>query len=449
LASYFLDPFGCAKNQVDAETMMAHLAAAGWSPAAAPADADLIIVNSCGFIESAKRESVNAVLSWRRAYPGKKILLAGCLAQRYGEELARAMPEADGLFGNTELGGIAPAASALLKASPAPPLPEDRAPELTAPGERPLLSLPGAAYVKISEGCDNRCSFCSIPLIRGPLRSRPVAGISAECRSLLGRGVRELNIIGQDTASFGTDRPGTGGLPDLLEALAAIPGKFWVRLLYLHPDRIPLSILEAMRGDSRLLPYFDIPFQHASGPLLRAMNRRGDGKIYLDLIARIRSALPEAVIRSTFLTGFPGEGEEDFQELLDFQERAALDWMGCFSYSREEGTPAYSMKDRVPRRRAAERKRILEERQQAISGGRMERFLGRELEILIEGSFETPGEDSGKEAGLYLGRAYCQAPEVDGVVLVNSEGALVPGALVPCRVTGRAGADLEARVING
>jgi ribosomal protein S12 methylthiotransferase len=446
VASYFLDPFGCAKNQVDAETMMALLAAAGWSAAGNPADADLIIVNSCGFIESAKRESINAVLSWRKNYPEKKILLAGCLAQRYAGELAQAMPEADGLFGNADLGGIAGAALSTLLSKGAPlPGPGNYRPENYAPGERPLLSLPGTAYIKISEGCNNRCSFCSIPLIRGPLKSRSIPDISAECRSLLGRGIRELNIIGQDIASFGKDRPGGGDLPALLEAVAALPGNFWVRLLYLHPDHIPLSILDIMRADSRFLPYFDIPIQHASGPLLRAMNRRGDGESYLDLIARIRSALPEAVIRSTFLTGFPGETEEDFALLLDFQERAALDWMGCFTYSREENTPAYSMGKRVSRRIAAERKRILEERQQGISEGRMERFLGRELEILVEEKFENPGE---AEGGLYLGRAYCQAPEVDGAVLISSQRPLSPGSLVRCGITGRAGIDLEGRLFN-
>ena len=516
---YFLDPFGCAKNQVDAETMMALLASAGWSAAGDPADADLIIVNSCGFIESAKRESINAVLSWRKNYPHKKILMAGCLAQRYAGELAQAMPEADGFFGNADLQGIAEAARSVLlskggepppslrpprpdglRCPPLPPPAGGPAPRLSpggaaapgdsveadwgpggsaqgghsqgsggrenhahgnyvsvegyvpggpyVPGERPLLSPPGAAYVKISEGCDNRCSFCSIPLIRGPLKSRSIAGISAECRSLLDRGIRELNIIGQDIASFGKDRPGGGDLPALLEAIAAFPENFWVRLLYLHPDHIPLSILDIMGGDPLFLPYFDIPIQHASGPLLKAMNRRGDGESYLDLICRIRSALPDAVIRSTFLTGFPGETEGDFELLLDFQERAALDWMGCFTYSREEDTPAYSMGKRVPRRVAAERKRLLEERQQGISEGRMERFLNRELEILVEEKFEQAGEDS-PERGLYLGRAYCQAPEVDGAGLISSGEALNPGSLARCRITGRAGIDLEGRIFKG
>ncbi|MDR2375876.1 MAG: 30S ribosomal protein S12 methylthiotransferase RimO [Treponema sp.] len=460
MAHYFLDPFGCAKNQVDAETIMALLGKAGWSATENPAEADLIIVNSCAFIESAKRESLNAVFAWRKQYPGTKILLAGCLAQRYAAELSLSLPEADGLFGNTSLEGIAAAAAALVPDStsggesppslqtctsfglPLPPPPGGSAPKppQALPGTRPLLSPPGSAYLKISEGCNNRCSFCAIPLIRGPLRSRDITGISAECRTLLDRGIRELCVIGQDIASFGDDRPDQGDLPALLEAIAAIPGHFWVRLLYLHPDRLPLSILDIMAADRRFLPYFDIPLQHASRPLLQAMNRRGDGEHYLDLIQKIRTTLPDAVIRSTFLVGFPGESEDDFAQLLDFQEQAALDWAGCFTYSREENTPAYPMKNQVPRSLAAKRKRMLEERQQGISEGRMERFVGRELEVLIEERFTNPEEGAG---GLYLGRAYCQAPDVDGVSLVHSETELIPGALIRCRVNGRAGFDLR------
>jgi ribosomal protein S12 methylthiotransferase len=310
--------------------------------------------------------------------------------------------------------------------------------------------------VKISEGCDNRCSFCSIPLIRGSLRSRTIPGVLDECRALLDRGIRELCVIGQDSASFGNDRPG-GGLPALLEAVAALPGHFWVRLLYLHPDKIPLSIMDIMAGDRRFLPYFDIPFQHAAGPLLKAMNRRGDGERYLELIRKIRGALPGAVIRSTFLVGFPGETEGDFARLLDFQEQAGLDWAGCFTYSREEGTPAYGMGKRVPRRIAAERKRILEERQQGISEGRMERFVGGDYEVLVEEAFEAPEEDDDPgtpavppgAAGLYLGRIYCQAPEVDGASLIFSEKPLIPGSLVRGRVRSRTGFDLAVQVISG
>ncbi|MDR3192799.1 MAG: 30S ribosomal protein S12 methylthiotransferase RimO [Treponema sp.] len=436
MPAYFLDPHGCVKNQVDAENMMALLEGSGWAVAEDPAAADLIIVNSCGFIESAKRESINAVLSWRQAYPGKKILLAGCLAQRYAADLASSLPEADGFFGNADLGGIAGAAAALLRSSvPLRPL---SAP--ARPGSRPLLSLPGSAYVKISEGCDNRCSFCSIPLIRGGLRSRDVPELIAECRELLGRGVRELCLIGQDIGSYGRDKKGGPGLPELLEAMAALPGDFWVRLLYIHPDRFPFPILDLMGRDSRFLPYFDIPFQHGSDRILAAMNRRGRAETYLDLVARIREALPGAVIRSTFLLGFPGETGEDFERLLDFQEKARLDWAGCFAYSREEDTPAYAMKGRVAKKTARERKRIVEERQVPISEERMERFVGRGMDALVEEILDG-------EEGLYLGRLYCQAPEVDGAAVISSRRPLEPGVLARGGVTGRVGFDLEILVV--
>ncbi|MDR2071671.1 MAG: 30S ribosomal protein S12 methylthiotransferase RimO, partial [Treponema sp.] len=425
---YYLDPLGCVKNQVDAETMMAVLGRAGWEQAEDSSGADLIIVNSCGFIESAKQESINAVLSYRRAYPHKKILLAGCLAQRYAPELAESLTEADGFFGNADFSLTARAASAVMEGRGRPilagdspgPAADDRAAagpsDIPAPGDRPLLSLPGSAYVKIAEGCNNRCSFCAIPGIRGPLRSRTIPDALDECRRLLDRGVRELCLIGQDLGSFGADkRPAGdmngGGLPELLEALSSLEGHFWVRLLYIHPDNFPLPILELCRRDARLLPYFDIPFQHGSTRILRAMNRRGTAESYLDLIASIRAVLPGAVIRSTFLLGFPGETEEDFETLLDFQARARLDWAGSFVYSREEDTPAYFMKGRVSKRIAEARKRAMEERQILITQERMDRFIGRTEYVLVE-------ERINGEEGLYLGRLPCQAPEVDGAAVI-------------------------------
>jgi ribosomal protein S12 methylthiotransferase len=447
---YFFDPFGCVKNQVDAETMMAYLNGSGWISAGEPGEADLIIVNSCAFIESAKQESINAVLAWRKLYPGKKILLAGCLSQRYAAELAEALPEADVLFGNGDLAKITEAAGRAVGGEPdraaaipgtAPP-PSFSAPDTASPvfpaisGQRPLLSLPGSAYVKISEGCNNRCTFCAIPLIRGPLLSRPVPEILAECRELLRRGVREINLIGQDTGSYGP------GLDTLLEALSALEGRFWARLLYIHPDNFPLSILDILAADRRFLPYFDIPFQHGSANILAAMNRRGTAGIYLDLIGKIRRRLPAAVIRSTFMTGFPGETEEDFAALLDFQEKARLDWLGCFAYSREEDTPAYTMKNRIPKKTALERKRIIEERQIPITGKNMDRFTGKEFDVLVEEKIEG-------EEGLYLGRLYCQAPEVDGAAVIrrgDDRQGLEPGTFVKGRITARTGVDLQVHV---
>jgi ribosomal protein S12 methylthiotransferase len=424
--------------------MMAVLGRAGWERSEDSAGADLVIVNSCGFIESAKRESINAVLTYRRTYPQKKILLAGCLAQRYGTELAESLTEADGFFGNADLSQAAQAASAVMEGEGLPGPIEGAA--TPAPGDRPLLSLPGSAYVKISEGCNNRCSFCAIPGIRGSLRSRSVPDILTECRRLLSRGVRELCLIGQDLASFGADRRAAdgkngGALPDLLEALSSLDGHFWVRLLYMHPDNFPLPILDLCRRDGRFLPYFDLPFQHGSTRILRAMNRRGTAESYLSLIASIRSALPGAAIRSTFLLGFPGETEEDFQTLLDFQAQARLDWAGAFVYSREEDTPAYSMSGRVSRRLGEKRKRIVEERQIPITQAQMDRFIGRTEDVLVEERIDG-------EEGLYLGRLPCQAPEVDGAAVISADTVLEPGTFVRSAVFARAGLDLEVRTVS-
>ncbi|MDR2314132.1 MAG: MiaB/RimO family radical SAM methylthiotransferase [Spirochaetaceae bacterium] len=478
---YFLDPFGCAKNQVDAETIMAVLNESGWTPCSSAGQSDLIIVNSCGFIEAAKRESINAVLAWKNRYPEKKVLLAGCLAQRYREELLESLPEADGFLGSGELPAAALAASALMTnrrftgaalqsavgqsaaGQSAALQGAAGAPDRTAPGDRPLLGFPGSAYVKISEGCNKRCSFCAIPLIRGPLRCRSVPEILEECRRLLGRGIRELCLVGQDLASY---RPGLG---KLLRAMAELPGRFWVRLLYLHPDSLrarpfPLisDILSLMEQDHRFLPYFDIPFQHASPSILKAMNRRGGGAIYLNLLETIRRRLPDAVIRSTFLTGFPGETAADFKLLLDFQAQARFDWLGVFAYSREEGTPAYSMEGRVRKKAALDRKARIEERQVPITEDRMDRFVGRTMEVLLEepvgsaaeaplpsGALLSPrGPGAAGGDSLWLGRLYCHAPEVDGAAVVCSADtqklrALKPGSLVPGRISRRAGFDME------
>jgi ribosomal protein S12 methylthiotransferase len=484
---YFLDPFGCVKNQVDAENMMAYLDNAGWTAVQDAADADLIIVNSCGFIQSAKQESINAVLSWRRLYPQKKIILAGCLAQRYTKELAESLPEADALFGIEDISKITwvcrslfdpedgnnsssnespdyftrrykdaeicgPSGNGVLTSAP----PRLRGSNLDFfPSSRPLLSLPGSAYVKISEGCDNRCAFCAIPLIRGGLVCRTVPDILQECRGLLARGIRELCVIGQDIGSY---RSNGRGLPGLLEEISGLAGNFWVRLLYIHPDNFPLPILDIMERDRRILPYFDIPFQHASAKILAAMNRRGTAGSYLSLVETIRR-LPGSVIRSTFLLGFPGETEKDFAALLDFQEKARLDWLGCFCYSREEDTPAWSMPGQVPKKTALQRKTLGEERQLQITGKNMDRFKGLNLDALIEAPFKTEKQFKRKkppdltaalrDEPLWLGRLYCQAPEVDGVTLIKGAKSLKPGDLVPCKITSRRGFDLAGETAAG
>jgi ribosomal protein S12 methylthiotransferase len=414
--------------------MMLHLDNAGWSATRSAADADLIIVNSCGFIESAKQESINAVLLWHSTHPDKKILLSGCLAQRYAKELAESLPEADGFFGVDDVSKIVEKVNSLFPSNHYP---------LTTNHYfmRPLLSLPGSAYVKISEGCDNRCTYCAIPLIRGPLRCRTVPDIVEECKGLLARGIRELCIIGQDIGSYRSDGM---GLPELLNAITALPGDFWVRLLYMHPDHFPLPILDIMERDPRFLPYFDIPFQHTSPNILSAMNRRGNAADYIALVENIRRRIPAAVIRSTFLLGFPGETDADFAALLDFQEKIRLDWLGCFAYSREEDTPAYAMPQQVTPKIAAQRKQKIEKRQIPITEQNMDRFVGQQLHILLEE--QISGKENSANDNFWLGRLYCHAPEVDGAAILTGGGAeLKAGEVVPCTVIGRRGFDLEVR----
>ncbi|MFW5826180.1 MAG: 30S ribosomal protein S12 methylthiotransferase RimO [bacterium] len=449
--TFYVENLGCAKNQVDAEVMIAALERAGWARALDPDDADTILVNTCGFIEPAKEESITTTLGFIEAYPRSRVVMTGCLSQRYPEELAAEIPELAGVFGNR-----APAR-----------VPEFLA-DLDAGGERVripsagleaherthLLSFPGSAFVKVSEGCDNRCSFCAIPLIRGSHRSKPMDAILAEVEALLDRGVVEINLVAQDLASYGKDLP--EATPDeLLRRISTLPGDFWVRLLYVYPERFPESFFPILRADPRLLPYFDIPFQHASTKVLRGMGRPGDAERYLSLVRRIREELPDAVIRSTLLVGFFGETDEAFDELLSFQQQADLDWLGVFPYSPEEGTPATRGNPRrdVSPKLAERRARAVEERQREITERRMDRFVGRDLDVLVE--------ELVPEEPLAIGRCYAQAPEVDGAVVVHvpeeelgADGGaavahatarrVVPGRLVRCRIVKRNGLDLEA-----
>jgi len=427
-----MDLHGCAKNQVDAEEIRARLEAAGWTAQESPEGAGVLVVNTCGFIESAKKESLDAVLDLKARYPDSRILMAGCLAQRYADALSADLPEADGIFGNGDLSRVAEAAEAL-RGGGRPVLVPGAAPLARVPRDT-LFSYPRSAYLKISEGCSNRCSYCAIPLIRGDARSREIADVAAEARDLVSRGIFEINLIGQDLGAYGLDSLGRQALPELLAELCRMDADFRVRMLYIHPDHFPREILEICARDPRILAYFDLPFQHASGPILKAMNRRGDAQTYLRLVDEIRERLPDAVLRSTFLVGFPGETEADFAALRDFQDRARLTWLGAFEYSREEDTPAAAFKGRVPRKTASERRRLVEEAQGPITEAALRRFLGRDLEVLVEEPVE--GEE------LSLGRSYAQAPEVDGLVVLNAR--LEPGRVVRARVIAVNGVDVEA-----
>lgn len=447
---FFLDQHGCAKNQVDGELIIGHLAEDGWVRTDEPEKASLIIVNSCGFIESAKAESINSVIQARAQYPNAKILLAGCLAERYQKEFDESFEEVDGILGNGDISLVRQAVKELE---------QGKKPSIKAPqngvcaGERPeLLSFSGSAFVKITEGCNNRCTFCAIPIIRGNLRSRPIDEIVAEISTLLLRGVFEINLIGQDLASYGKDFENKDGsssmLVKLLEEICAIKGNFWLRLLYIHPDNFPKDLIDAIKKDERILPYFDIPFQSGDNDIILSMNRHGNAETYKQLVAQIRKELPDSVLRTTFLTGFPGEDEARFENTLAFLKQIEPDWSGCFAYSPEEGTPAEKMKaKRVSERTAKKRCTMLEKTQQAITEKRLARHCNQKCDVLIE---EIVPFKEGEETGFVIGRAWFQAPEVDGAAVISYDvtdsrqvSQISVGARIPVMISSVRGVDIE------
>lgn len=474
LTKFFLDQRGCAKNQVDGEVIISNLIKEGWEQAETADEADLIIINSCGFIESAKKESLDALLGARKKYADKKIILAGCLAQRYAKIFKDELPEADGIFGNGDLSRVAAFAKKIVKGKRAVDTPPQAG---VSCGERlKLLSYKNSAYVKITEGCSNHCSFCAIPLIRGELRSRPAADIVAEIKALLKRGVFEINLIGQDLAAYGTEnagktkKRGLSPLAALLKKISALKGDFWIRLLYIHPDHFNPDILQVLKNDARILPYFDIPFQSGDDGVIRAMNRKNSAACYTNLVKNIRAQFPAAALRTTFLAGFPGETEEAAQNTLDFLNAIQPDWSGAFAYSREDDTPAALMKKQVTKKSAAARVKALQDAQEKITQKRLAarvRKGGKRLEydVLVEEIVDNPrkgsqgqeaaafGADDSSSASYAIGRAWFQAPEVDGNIVIEYDAddkkaaaKIKPGALVRVRAIAVSGVDIYAEL---
>ena len=438
----YIENLGCAKNQVDAEVLACSLEKDGWTLTDDASKASLIFVNTCGFIESAREESIDTFFSLRSQYPKAKVVISGCLAQRYAEELREQIPEADGIFGNRDLSRVNDFVGDICgrkKKEPKLEVPEYPDPDADIFERNELFNYPGSAFLKISEGCNHRCGFCAIPLIRGSLRSRPRAKILEEAKDLVARGIREINLIAQDLAAYGTDWDGRSHFLELLKDIVAIEGNFRVRLLYIHPDAFPLELLDLVKSNEKIIPYFDIPIQHASEKLLRPMKRMGDEKIYTDLITKIRSELPECVIRTTIMLGFPGETDEDFEKVYEFVKTNRFNWMGSFVYSREEGTYAYGLtteKDHKALAKIAKtRQKKLQKLQEKITEECLQSFVGKEYDVLIEELVE--GED------LAIGRIWAQAPEVDGLTVVMGRD-MVPGRVYRCGVTKVNGIDLEA-----
>lgn len=436
---------GCPKNLVDTEVMLGHLQRAGHA-IVSDAEARVVLVNTCGFIDRAKEESVEAILEQvERKKRGEieRVVVAGCMVQKYGRELAREIPEVDAFVGLDELEN-APAAAAGLPTLPRfadKPLATRLYDELSP---RVLSRHRGYAYLKVGEGCDNPCTFCTIPQMRGRQRSRTVGSVVAEARSLETQGVSELVLVSQDTTRYGDDLGmGREGLARLVEALLSGTSFPWIRFLYAYPKTLDASVLRLMAGEPRFVPYVDMPLQHVSRPILAAMRRGGDAASYLAMIRRLREIVPGIALRSTFIVGFPGEGETEFGELVRFLRDAELDNVGAFAYSPEPGSASEPLGDPVPAAEKERRREFLLSVQQPISRARLRRLRGATVPAIVEGV-------SDETEYLLEGRLRSQAPEIDGRLLITDAGdrALSPGQVVHVRIERTFDYDAAGRVVG-
>jgi ribosomal protein S12 methylthiotransferase len=470
---------GCPKNLVDSEVMMGLLDQAGAEMTNRPETADILVVNTCSFIDKAKQESIDTILQMAQhklSGKARKLIVAGCLVERYRDEIRRNMPEVDAVVGTGELEAILAAAG--LDTPSAPPLSPQLFSILPSSTSRPegdlresqgrftreqwegaeaklpqylydhttprlLATQKSSAYIKIAEGCDHPCSFCVIPNLRGKFRSRRFASVVAEAEQLVAQGVRELTLIGQDTTCYGEDLGMKDGLAQLLDSLARIPDLKWLRFLYAYPNKVTGRLLDTIARHDNICKYLDMPLQHASGAVLKSMRRGGNADIFLKTIERVRATVPDIAIRTTFITGFPGESEADFTVLSDFVRAAQFDWLGVFSYSDEEGSGAFHLADKVPSRTIEARRRSLMRLQQSVSRKSRARLVGRRFDLLVEGpSEETPL--------LWEGRTQHQAPEIDGKVYINDFGPfdqLDSGQFYQCDITESQDYDLVGRII--
>ena len=438
---FYLLTLGCPKNVVDSEAMSELLRGQGHLPVSTPAAADLLIVNTCGFLAAAREEALDELRQLAaRKRRGQFLVAAGCLAQRAGQEILRQVPAVDGLLGTRRWMEIGTLVEQLIHPSSprgqVPALLGD--PTLDPPGVSPRPpAASGWAYLKISEGCDAPCAFCTIPAIKGPLRSRPLEALVAEAQVLATSGAQEIILIGQDTTAYGRDRGLRDGLPHLMQAiLAALPELRWLRLMYAYPGHVSERLIEVMATDDRVCHYLDLPLQHGHADTLRRMRRPADVEQTLRLIERSRAAMPDIALRSTFIVGYPGETTDEFQTLLDFVQTVQLDKVGVFTFSAEPGTAAAELPDQVPEEVKRERYEQLMAAQQRISLARNQAQVGRRLEVLVEGVGD----------GLSVGRSYRDAPEIDGLVLVA--GTLPLARLTPVLITGAMEYDLVGEVVR-
>ena len=433
---------GCPKNLVDSEVMLGILARQGCELTPHPEQADVIIVNTCAFIEPAKQESINSILEmaeYKKSGAAKKLVVAGCLVERYRQEILKEIPEVDFVIGTNELERVLEACgdSGHRRSAGAP-----AEPYLYHEFTPRLLSTPAySAYLKIAEGCDHPCSFCVIPQMRGRFRSRRFASVIREAENLARQGVREITIVGQDTTSYGEDLGLRDGLASLLRELGSIPELVWVRFLYCYPNRVTEALIAAVAETPKVVKYFDIPLQHSSARVLKLMRRGSNGQQFLRMVEKIRAAIPGVALRTSFIVGFPGESEDDFRALLDFVAAAEFDHLGVFLYSNEESSRSFELPNQVAPQVARRRQRQLMALQRKISRHKLRRMVGESLLVLVEGRSE-------ETELLYQGRSERQAPGIDGCVLINDFAGPAPqaGDFRWATVTGAGDYDLVARL---
>ena len=429
---------GCAKNLVNTEQMMALAREAGYELTGEADGADAAVLNTCGFIDSAKSEAIQNILelaALKDAGRLGKLLVAGCLSQRYQDELMQEMPEVDGVLGTGSYGEIVPALEELMAGGC--PRRFGDIDHTEEDGARVVSTPPYTAYLKIAEGCDNRCAYCVIPSLRGRYRSRSMESLLAEAETLAGRGVQELIVIAQDITRYGTDLYGRRRLGDLLTELCRLPFH-WIRLHYLYPDEVDDALIDVLARERKILRYIDIPLQHINDGILKAMNRRSTKAEILALLQKLRERLPGLVLRTSLICGLPGEGEAEFEELCQFLQDAGIERAGIFQFSPEEGTPAAVMEHQVEPEVAARRVELLVELQSRVMDAYNESRLGETLEVLCEG-FDP-------DMGCYAGRSYADSPDVDGRVFFTAAGLVPAGTFVNVRITGTSDGDLTGEI---
>ncbi len=444
---------GCDKNLVDSEKMLGLLSESGYTIVEDEEEADAIVINTCCFIHDAKEESIETILemaSWKEKGRLQALVITGCLAQRYKDEIAAELPEVDAVIGTSGYTEIVPVLDKLLKVSGTE--------EAQTDGECPLVYCPSidlllpslpdkrmvttgayTAYLKIAEGCNKRCTYCVIPYIRGRYRSFPVEDLLKEAERLVAGGARELILIAQETTVYGVDLYGRKMLPELLRKLCRLEGLDWIRILYCYPEEITDELIQVMKEEKKVCHYLDIPIQHSEDAILKRMGRRTNRAELTALIEKLRKEIPDIILRTTLITGFPGETEEDFAQMAAFVEEMQFDRLGVFTYSPEEGTKAAVMEDQIDEEVKEARRDHIMELQQDISAAAASAMVGREMSVLIEGYLY--------EEDIYVGRTYMDAPKVDGNVFVRSEEEMISGDIVPVRITGASEYDLMGDVI--